>query len=741
MKGKCMLHKNFLPYIISISVAVAALGAPHVAYAAGVVGNGAPASCTEAALASALAGGGAISFNCGPNPHTITFTSRKTINVNTSIDGASKISFDGGGTTGFFSVSAARTLSLVGLTLTNAGNSSSPSTGLAIAVGSGILSVANSTFSQNTRGAISGFNTDSVTAITNSLFISNSSTGFGGAIYNTGRLSISDSTFSDNVGSISHEGGAIYNTTTGAVPGIVTIRRSSFLRNTAGYGGAISNYGALTITESTLAANGSTFNGGGGGGTLLTGSGGQLLLVNVTLTGGTTMPNNKGSAIYVNGSPVVGGRATLVNVTMADNAGVNGQVHIANVGVIDWKNTIVANGQCTKDGTAVLNDNGGNLAFNAAGCPGTSADPLLGTLQDNGGPTHTRALPANSPARDQGLNAGCPPYDQRGVIRPQNATCDIGAVEYNATPIFTAVSPDTLCADSGSAVLTFTGANLIDGPSGTRAKLGGAALATTFVNNTSLTAVLGAPDLAAPPHTLTFTLETPTTDGGVSAASHVVAIVVCNQPIGGLVASNDGPTVLGNVTQFEATIASGGGVSYVWNFGDGQIGTGANPTHTYASVGSYVAVVTATNNVGHAVANTVVNVNLITTGKLISSFTSQFGAVITYTYIVTHVAPLGGSAATVVLSGSVPANTVLVTYTNASAFSTGGDYGNGYVVTAPSLSLAPGQSAAITWVVRSTTVVGDVVNQAHASTDDGRIQVFERDRVYRVFLMLFCKGC
>ena len=736
-----MLHKNSLPYVISISIAVAALGAPQAAYAAGVVGNGAPASCTEAALVSALAGGGAISFNCGPNPHTIAFTSRKTINTNTSINGAGKITFDGGGTTGFFSVAAARTLSLAGLTVTNAGNASSPSTGLAIAVGSGTLSVASSTFSQNTRGAISGFNTDGVTAITNSLFISNSNSGFGGAIYNTGQLFISDSMFKDNVGSSSHEGGAIYNTATGGIPGKVTIRRSSFIRNTAGYGGAISNYGALTMTESTLAANGTTFNGGGGGGTFLNGSGGQLLLVNVTLTGGTAMPNNKGSAIYVNGSPVIGGRATLVNVTMADNAGVNGQVHIANVGEIYWKNTIVANGQCTKDASAVLNDNGGNLAFNATGCPGTNADPLLGTLQDNGGPTHTRALPANSPARDQGLNSGCPAYDQRGVIRPQNATCDIGAVEYNATPIFTAVSPDTLCADSGSATLTFTGSNLIDGPFGTRVKLGGVALATTFVANTSLSAVLGAAELAAPPHTLTFTLETPTVDGGVSAASHSVAIVVCNQPIAGLTAANDGPTVLGNVTQFEATITNGGGVSYVWNFGDGQIGAGANPTHTYTSVGSYVAIVTATNNVGQAAASTVVNVNLITTGKLISSFTSQFGAVITYTYIVTHVAPEGGSAATVVLSGSVPANTVLVTYAGASAVATGGDYGNGYVATLPPLSLAPGQSAAITWVVRSTTVVGDVVNQAHASTDDGRIQVFERDRVYRVFLMMFCKGC
>ena len=48
------------------------------AQAAGVVGTGTPGSCTEAALDSALAGGGAVTFNCGPNPATITLSAQKT---------------------------------------------------------------------------------------------------------------------------------------------------------------------------------------------------------------------------------------------------------------------------------------------------------------------------------------------------------------------------------------------------------------------------------------------------------------------------------------------------------------------------------------------------------------------------------------------------------------------------------------------------------------------------------------
>jgi hypothetical protein len=64
-----------------------------------------------------------------------------------------------------------------------------------------------------------------------------------------------------------------------------------------------------------------------------------------------------------------------------------------------------------------------------------NTDPLLGPLQDNGGPTWTHALLPNSPAIDTGDNAQCPPTDQRNVPRPQDGNgdgesiCDIGSYE------------------------------------------------------------------------------------------------------------------------------------------------------------------------------------------------------------------------------------------------------------------------------------------------------------------------
>ncbi len=61
-------------------------------------------------------------------------------------------------------------------------------------------------------------------------------------------------------------------------------------------------------------------------------------------------------------------------------------------------------------------------------------DPLIGSLSDNGGDTATHALLSTSPAIDAGTcqdeDGSAIPADQRGRIRPQGVSCDIGAFEY-----------------------------------------------------------------------------------------------------------------------------------------------------------------------------------------------------------------------------------------------------------------------------------------------------------------------
>ena len=65
-----------------------------------VVGTGTAASCTEAALSSALTKGGIVTFNCGAAPATITVTATIELptTVDTVIDGGGTVTIDGGGT-------------------------------------------------------------------------------------------------------------------------------------------------------------------------------------------------------------------------------------------------------------------------------------------------------------------------------------------------------------------------------------------------------------------------------------------------------------------------------------------------------------------------------------------------------------------------------------------------------------------------------------------------------------------
>jgi hypothetical protein len=65
----------------------------------------------------------------------------------------------------------------------------------------------------------------------------------------------------------------------------------------------------------------------------------------------------------------------------------------------------------------------------------SNTDPLLGPLQDNGGPTQTRALLEGSPAIDYAPtpNVGDPTQDQRGFL--YNSRPDVGAYETLEPPV------------------------------------------------------------------------------------------------------------------------------------------------------------------------------------------------------------------------------------------------------------------------------------------------------------------
>jgi len=93
-----------------------------------------------------------------------------------------------------------------------------------------------------------------------------------------------------------------------------------------------------------------------------------------------------------------------------------------------------------------------------------------------------------------------------------------------------------------------------------------------------------------------FYTATVTATNSASSMADTTLVVITDVPVDGLSASNDSPTVLGEATTFTAVITSGTGVSFAWDFGDGETGGGAIVMHTYLAVGLYTATVTATNS-------------------------------------------------------------------------------------------------------------------------------------------------
>lgn len=160
----------------------------------------------------------------------------------------------------------------------------------------------------------------------------------------------------------------------------------------------------------------------------------------VTVSNSTLSANSasNGGGIY-NGATL-----TVTASTLSGNSAVDGGGIDIFAGVAHIQNTIVAgntagsrpdlDGASDSLGHNLIGDGTGGSGFTDTDLVGTAAnpiDPLLGPLQDNGGPTQTMALLSDSPAIDAGDNAGASQWDQRGpnFRRIVNYTTDIGAFE------------------------------------------------------------------------------------------------------------------------------------------------------------------------------------------------------------------------------------------------------------------------------------------------------------------------
>ncbi|MBR5709363.1 MAG: hypothetical protein IKX40_01260 [Thermoguttaceae bacterium] len=228
-----------------------------------------------------------------------------------------------------FDVTESGELSLNGLTITGADNALELSGGTPIAgwggaiYAEGDVAIANCTFDANHAGFGSVIYTTADLTIESSVIFNNSSDAYGGAIYIASTdsvVTISDSQFDSNAS------GTVYNTYGGAIlnTGNMTISGCEFTSNSASYlGGAIYHEGyvsTLTISDSVFSGNSAPT----GGGAIMLNNCGSTVITNSLFYDNT---GYYGSAIHNNvydyaneNNSYNSATFTLVNVTIAKNA-------------------------------------------------------------------------------------------------------------------------------------------------------------------------------------------------------------------------------------------------------------------------------------------------------------------------------------------------------------------------------------------------------------------------------------
>ncbi len=313
----------------------------------------------------------------------------------------------------------------------------------------GTITITNTTISENSTTTGSGngggilnigdADTVATVTITGGTIDGNTAARAGGGIEtNAGVVSITSVTVSGNTANIN--GGGLH--VTGA--GSVNVTTSTFSGNTAlNEGGGLWNSsdaaGTISVDSSTISGNTAKF----GGGLFNDGTAGTISLVNSTVSGNKASID--GGGIDDEGGTLNVSLTTITNNTAVNSGGINADTGTT----LNVTNSIVAGNTATTDADTNATI---STTFNFVG-----GDPMLGALQDNGGPTFTHAPLAGSPVVDAGDPAftSPPDFDQRGTGFPRviGTTVDLGSVETDPTapaaPVVTApAAPVTVDADT-----------------------------------------------------------------------------------------------------------------------------------------------------------------------------------------------------------------------------------------------------------------------------------------------------
>jgi hypothetical protein len=328
-------------------------------------------------------------------------------------------------------------------------------------------------------GSAGGVFVDGSATLTNSTISDNTATNTSavGGMFANGGLTLTGSTISGNTetGASSH-GGLFAN-------GGVSLTSSSIIGNSGGNDGGLFANGSVSLVDSTVSGNTGTAVGGGAGainangpltavgstisGNSAVGHGATVTNGNVTLINSTVSGNTATDVAGSGGGMYVSGSVTLVYATVdANHAAVGANIDASSA--LTSFGSVVADGQggganCVVGSTTSHGYNFTNDASGAVSCHfsavsdlvGTANDPMLGAVADNGGPTRTQLPLSGSSLVGVIPSASCEAdgasgitTDQRGLPRPAEGSCDIGAVEVQAPP------PPTTTTTSPSSTTT-----------------------------------------------------------------------------------------------------------------------------------------------------------------------------------------------------------------------------------------------------------------------------------------------
>lgn len=344
--------------------------------------------CTEQGILNAIAaGGGPFGFDCD-GPTRLTTKAEIVIDNDVVFSGDGNLTVEGGDHHRVFSVSKGTTAWLDELTVTR---------GFAAESCGGLLN-------------------DGTLLLTDVLVLGNAATSGGGGICNSGTLTMTGSRVAINSANAC---AGIFNN------GTLTVTKSTVSGNIATWGGGgICSSVALTMTGSTLVGNVADRAGG------LENSG-NLTMSNSTVSGNVS--EGGGGGLFNSGA------ATVTNSTLSGNVAGDDGGGIRNVGTLIIENSLV-DGRCS-GGVDAISSLGYNIESTGDTCGFDQEtdqvevrvdDLRLESLAYNGGSTRTHALLLGSVAIDRIPEEICElTDDQRGVVRPQGAMCDIGAFEFD----------------------------------------------------------------------------------------------------------------------------------------------------------------------------------------------------------------------------------------------------------------------------------------------------------------------